>query len=64
MLTSLEPVRIIEGGRLWLRGDGFPQPDSSADLVTIGGVSARMAFAASDRVAVVVQLVSMAARRL
>jgi sugar lactone lactonase YvrE len=54
VLTSLEPVRVVEGGRLWLRGDGFPQPDSTADLVTIGGVSARMAFAAPDRMAVVV----------
>ena len=54
VLSSLEPVRIVEGGRLWLRGDGFPQPDSSADLVTIGGVPARMAFCAPDRIAVVV----------
>jgi sugar lactone lactonase YvrE len=54
VLTSLEPVRVIEGGRLWLRGDGFPPPDSSSDLVTIGGVPARMAFAAVDRLAVVV----------
>ena len=54
MLTSLEPVRVIEGGRLWLRGDGFPQPESTFDLVTIGGVSAPMAFAAPDRMAVVV----------
>jgi sugar lactone lactonase YvrE len=53
-LTSLEPVRVIEGGRLWLRGDGFPQPESTGDLVTIGGVPARMAFAAADRLAVVV----------
>jgi glucose/arabinose dehydrogenase len=54
VLTSLEPVRVIEGGRLWLRGDGFPQPESTGDLVTIGGVPARMAFAAPDRMAVVV----------
>jgi sugar lactone lactonase YvrE len=54
VLTSLEPVRVVEGGRLWLRGDGFPQPDSTNDLVTIGGVSARMSFAAPDRMAVVV----------
>jgi len=53
-LSSLEPVRVVEGGRLWLRGDGFPQPDSSADLVTIGGLPARMAFSAPDRIAVVV----------
>lgn len=45
---------MIEGGRLWLRGDGFPQPESTGDLVTIGGVPARMAFAAPDRMAVVV----------
>jgi sugar lactone lactonase YvrE len=37
-----------------LRGDGFPEPASTADLVTIGGVSARTAFAAPDRLAVVV----------
>jgi len=54
VLTSLEPVRVVEGGRLWLRGDGFPQPESTSDLVTIGGVSARMSFAAPDRMAVVV----------
>ena len=54
VLTSLEPVRIVEGGRLWLRGEGFPQPDSTTGLVTIGGVSARMSFAAPDRMAVVV----------
>ena len=54
VLTSLEPIRVVEGGRLWLRGDGFPEPESTADLVTIGGVSARTAFAAPDRVAVVV----------
>lgn len=54
LLTSLEPVRVIEGGRLWLRGDGFPQPESTNDLVTIGGVPARMSFAAPDRMAVVV----------
>ena len=54
VLTSLEPIRVVEGGRLWLRGDGFPQPESTTGLVTIGGVSARMSFAAPDRMAVVV----------
>lgn len=54
VLTSLEPVRVVEGGRLWLRGDGFPDPESTSDLVTIGGVPARMSFAAPDRMAVVV----------
>lgn len=45
---------MVEGGRLWLRGDGFPPPESTADLVTIGGQSARLAFASPDRLAVVV----------
>lgn len=53
-LTSLEPVRVIEGGRLWLRGDGFPPPESTADLVTMGGEPARLAFASPDRLAVIV----------
>jgi sugar lactone lactonase YvrE len=53
-LTSLEPVRVVAGGRLWLRGEGFPQPDSSTEIVTIGGVPARVSFAAPDRLAVVV----------
>jgi len=44
----------VEGGRLWLRGDGFPPPESTADLVTMGGQSARLAFASPDRLAVVV----------
>ena len=53
-LTSLEPVRVVEGGRLWLHGDGFPQPESTADLVTIGALPARLAFASPDRLAVIV----------
>ncbi|MEO8682392.1 MAG: gluconolaconase [Vicinamibacterales bacterium] len=53
-LTSLEPIRVVEGGRLWLRGEGFPQPDSFTDIVTIGGVPARLSFSAADRLAVVV----------
>lgn len=44
----------MEGGRLWLRGDGFPQPESTADLVTIGGLPARLTFASTDRLAVIV----------
>lgn len=45
---------MVEGGRLWLRGGGFPPPESTADLVTMGGVPARLAFASADRLAVVV----------
>ncbi len=44
----------MEGGRLWLSGDGFPQPESTSDLVTIGGQPARMAFASTGRLAVIV----------
>lgn len=45
---------MVEGGRLWLRGVAFPQPESTADLVTIGGLPARLAFASSDRLAAIV----------
>lgn len=45
---------MVEGGRLWLRGEGFPPPESTADLVTIGGLPARLAFASGDRLAVTV----------
>ena len=54
LLTSLEPIRVVEGARLWLRGEGFPLPDSTSDIVTIGGVPARLSFAGTDRVAVLV----------
>ncbi len=45
---------MVEGGRLWLRGDAFPSPESTADLVTMGGLPARLAFASPDRLAVIV----------
>lgn len=54
LLTSLEPIRVVEGARLWLRGEGFPLPNSTSDIVTIGGVPARLSFAGTDRVAVLV----------
>lgn len=53
-LTNLEPVRVLRGGRFWVRGAGFPVPAASAADVTVGGLPARIAFAAPDRVAVVV----------
>lgn len=53
-LRSLEPLRVVHGGRLWVHGDGFPRPVSSAEDVTIGGVAARISFAAPSRLAVVV----------
>jgi sugar lactone lactonase YvrE len=51
-LTGLDPLRVIEGGRLWLRGSGLPIPAAHDELCTIGGLPARALFAASDRLAV------------
>jgi sugar lactone lactonase YvrE len=51
-LAAVEPLRVIEGGRLWLRGSGLPIPSSHDEMCTIGGVPARVVFAASDRCAV------------
>ena len=53
-LRSLEPVRVVPGGRLWIHGSDFPLPAGSAEDVTIGGVAARVSFAAPQRVAVAV----------
>jgi sugar lactone lactonase YvrE len=52
VLIGLEPLSVIEGGRLWLRGTGLPVPISQQELCTIGGVAARTVFAAGDRIAV------------
>ena len=51
-LSATEPLRVIEGGRLWLRGSGLPVPTSREELCTIGGLPARAVFAAPDRMAV------------
>ena len=51
-LTALDPLRVIEGGRLWLRGTGLPVPTAHEELCWIGGVPARAVFAAPDRMAV------------
>jgi sugar lactone lactonase YvrE len=51
-LTGLDPLRVIEGGRLWLRGSGLPVPTAHEDLCTIGGAPARAVFASPDRMAV------------
>jgi hypothetical protein len=50
-LTSVEPLRIIPGGRIWLRGDGFPIPSSPRTECTIGGSPAHIVFASHDRIA-------------
>jgi sugar lactone lactonase YvrE len=51
-LTGLDPLRVVEGGRLWLRGSNLPVPETHEELCTIGGVAARSVFAARDRLAV------------
>jgi sugar lactone lactonase YvrE len=51
-LSGLDPLRVVEGGRLWLRGSNLPVPETQGALCTIGGVPARAVFAARDRFAV------------
>ncbi len=53
-LTGIDPRGVIEGARLWLRGDGLPAPASRDSAISIGGVAARVVFASPDRVAVLV----------
>ena len=53
-LTGIDPRGVIEGARLWLRGDGLPAPASRDSSISIGGVAARVVFASPDRVAVLV----------
>ena len=52
VLNAVDPLRVIEGGRLWLRGSGLPVPAAHHEACTIGGVPARAVFAGSDRCAV------------
>ena len=52
VLTALDPLRVIEGGRLWLRGTALPVPSSHEASCTIDGVAARATFAAPNRIAV------------
>jgi hypothetical protein len=51
-LTGLDPVRVVEGGRLWLRGGGLPVPTAHEELCSIGAIPTRAVFAATDRMAV------------
>ena len=51
-LTATDPLRVIEGGRLWLRGSGLPVPTTHEELCALGGRRARTVFAAPDRLAV------------
>jgi sugar lactone lactonase YvrE len=50
-IASVRPGRAVEGGRVVLHGSGFPVDDLR---VRVGGQPARVAFASSTRVAIVV----------
>ena len=50
-LTGVDPLRVVAGGRLWLRGSGLPLPVSPREECTIGGMAAAILFAAPDRIA-------------
>lgn len=51
-LTGIEPPAVLPGARLWLRGQGVPEVEAAQAAVTVGGVAARVLFAAPDRAAV------------
>jgi sugar lactone lactonase YvrE len=56
VLSALDPLRVIEGARLWLRGSGLPVPTAHQEICTIDGHAARAVFAARDRIAVEVPI--------
>jgi sugar lactone lactonase YvrE len=51
-ITSIDPLRVVEGGRVTVHGSGFPVDDLPG--VTIGGLAARVSFASSRRLIVTV----------
>jgi sugar lactone lactonase YvrE len=51
-ITSIHPLRAVEGGRVTIRGSGLPGPDGAA--VSLGGTTARVAFARTDRLVITV----------
>jgi sugar lactone lactonase YvrE len=51
-ITSIEPLRVVDGGRVTLHGSGFPV--DPLPTVTIGGVGARVSFASSRRLVLTV----------
>ncbi len=60
-LTGIDPPGVLPGARLWVRGAGVPVP-SADGAVSIGGLPARVLFAAPDRIAVEVPHVADAGR--
>jgi sugar lactone lactonase YvrE len=52
VITSIDPVRVVEGGRVTLHGSGFPVEPLPG--VTIGGIDARISFASPQRLILIV----------
>ena len=52
ILTSIHPVRAVEGGRVTIYGSGLPVDDGSS--VTVGGLPARVAFASASRMVIAI----------
>src|SRR5829696_3504003 len=53
-ITSINPPRAIEGGRIDVEGAGFPVGERRLPDVRIGGVPARIVFASSSRIGAIV----------
>lgn len=51
-LSGIDPPGVLPGARLWLRGAGLPPVSPTPGGVSIGGATARVLFAAPDRMAV------------
>ncbi len=51
-VTAIAPLRAVEGGRIAISGSGFPVDDFSA--ITFAGEPARVAFASSTRLVLLV----------
>src|SRR5262245_46447599 len=52
-ISSVTPLRDVEGGRITLRGSGFPV--DTIPEVTIGGQRALVAFASGSRIVVTIR---------
>src|SRR5262249_41411710 len=53
-ITTVHPQRAIEGGRITVEGDGFAIDGPALPEVRIGGAVARIVYASSTRLAVIV----------
>src|SRR5262245_21306470 len=53
-VSGLRPLHAIEGGRLSIEGSGFPVDDTLPPVVHIGSSRARLVYASSSELAVLV----------